>query len=186
MEQPKVYRAVARLDVTSDSFDADRPLLPVAVAAPPSSEAVREACKTFEGLIDQTPPAISAVKVGGVPAYRRALRGEMPALAARPVRIYWLHVQAYEWPELRLDLCCGRGTYVRSLVRDLGQHLRTGGCLMSLRRSRVGPFAEEQAWSFEALGSASSGEFLIGLAEARPLLDSANTVIPPRPGAREA
>ena len=145
MDQPKVYRAKARLDVTSESFDSDRPLVPVEVAAVPSPERLQEACKPFEGQIEQIPPRISAVKVGGQPAYKRARRNEPVELAPRPARIYWLHVYRYAWPDLDFELCCGRGTYVRSLIRDLGATLCTGGCLTSLIRTRVGPFTLESS-----------------------------------------
>ncbi len=182
MDQPKVYRATARLDVTSESFDADRPLLPVDVADIPTPEAVTEACRSFEGTIEQVPPQISAVKVGGVPAYKRARRSQPVPLTARPVRIYRLNVHAYTWPQIDFELACGRGTYVRALIRDLGQKLGTGGCLTSLVRRRVGPFTAEDAWSFDALYAAEDpGAYLINLDRARRLLDPDRIDLPPPP-----
>jgi tRNA pseudouridine55 synthase len=181
MDQPKVYRATARLDVTSESFDSDRPLIPVTPATPPSQESVREICADFEGIIQQAPPLVSAVKVGGVPAYRRAARGEAITLSARRVHVYWLDVVRYEWPELQFELCCGRGTYVRSLIRDVGVRLGTGGCLTALRRTRVGPFPVETAWTLDALSSDAPAESLIGLDLARRLLDPTQTSVPGRP-----
>ena len=74
MNQPKVYRATARLDVTSESFDSDRPLVPVEVKCVPTADDVRLACERFVGEIEQVPPKISAIKVGGVPAYKLAHR----------------------------------------------------------------------------------------------------------------
>jgi tRNA pseudouridine55 synthase len=182
MDQPKVYRATARLDVTSESFDCDRPLRPVAVASIPTGDAVRAACEGFEGTIEQTPPRISAVKVGGVPAYkRRAAEGPL-VLAARPVTIYWLHIHAYAWPTIEFEMWCGRGTYVRSLIRDLGERLGTGGCLTALTRTRVGPFTVENAWSIEALGKAAgASEYLFDLDRARTALSRDAVTIPPRP-----
>ena len=147
MDQPKVYRATARLDVTSESFDSDRPLTAVEVAVFPTIEAVRGVCASFEGVIEQIPPQISAVKVGGVPAYKRKATDGPMVLAARPVTVYWLHIHALDWPTIDFEMCCGRGTYVRSLIRDLGQRLGTGGCLTSLTRSLVGPFTVENSWS---------------------------------------
>ena len=182
MDQPKVYRATARLDVTSESFDCDRPLRPVAVVSIPTRDAVRAKCEAFEGTIEQTPPQISAVKVGGVPAYkRRAAEGPL-VLAARSVTIYWLHIHAYVWPTIEFEMCCGRGTYVRSLIRDLGERLGTGGCLTALTRTRVGPFTVENAWSIEALGNAAeAGEYLMALEPARKALARDAVTIPPRP-----
>jgi len=185
MDQPKVYRATARLDVTSVSFDADRPLTPVPVPPTgiPSAERVAEALREFEGTIAQVPPAISAVKIGGVPAYRRARRDETVVLAPRPVHIYWLHLHAYDWPHLDFELACGRGTYVRALIRDLGTHLTTGGCLTSLVRRQVGPFTLDTAWSLDKLTAATAPEqYLIDLDRARSLLTPETRLIPRRPG----
>lgn len=182
MDQPKVYRATARLDVTSESFDCDRPLRPVTIATIPTRDAVRAACEAFEGRIEQTPPQISAVKVGGVPAYKRKAAEGPLVLAARPVTLYWLHVHAYAWPAIDFEMCCGRGTYVRSLVRDLGERLGTGGCLTALTRTRVGPFTLESAWSTEALSkAAAASEYLFDLDRARTVLARDAIAVPARP-----
>ena len=182
MDQPKVYRATARLDVTSESLDADRPLEPVEVSAIPAMQDVQDACRSLEGIIQQIPPQISAIKVSGQPAYKLARLGQPVHLEPRPVRVYWLHVHRYNWPELEFELACGRGTYVRSLIRDLGQKLGTGGCLTSLVRRRVGPFGIEDACTFETLAQATDpGEALIELSQARRMLAPDAIVIPDRP-----
>ncbi|MHC4698007.1 MAG: tRNA pseudouridine(55) synthase TruB [Planctomycetota bacterium] len=182
MDQPKVYRAAARLDITSESFDSDRPLIPVEVMNAPTVQDVRTACQSFEGTIEQVPPKISAVKIEGTPAYKRAFRDQPFELKARSVRIYWLYVHAFRWPDIDFEMCCGRGTYVRSLIRDLGKKLGTGGCLTSLVRCRVGPFSAEEAWSFEGLDSARGpGDYLIDLDRARGLLDPSAVRIPDPP-----
>ncbi len=183
MNQPKVYRTTARLDVTSESFDSDRPLVPVDVKDVPTIDDVRRACDRFVGEIQQIPPKISAVKVGGVPAYKRARREETLVLKPRAARIYWLHVHAYDWPTLDFEMACGRGTYVRSLIRDLGEALGTGGCLTSLVRRRVGPCVIDNAWTFADLAEADGPEeYMIDLARARELLDPLAVQIPPEPG----
>ena len=182
MDQPKVYRATARLDVTSESFDCDRPLRPVTIATIPTPDAVRAVCEAFERRIEQTPPQISAVKVGGVPAYKRKAAEGPVVLAARPVTLYWLHIHVYAWPTIEFEVCCGRGTYVRSLIRDLGERLGTGGCLTALTRTGVGPFTVVSAWSIEALGKATGAtEYLMDLEPARKALAPGRVVIPPRP-----
>ncbi|MFQ5806025.1 MAG: tRNA pseudouridine(55) synthase TruB [Phycisphaerae bacterium] len=182
MDQPKVYRATARLDVTSESFDSDRPLVEVPVPTPPDEAVVRAACQRFEGNVKQAPPAISAVKVGGRPAYKRNRAGETVELMPRPVQVYWLHVRRYAWPVLEFELACGRGTYVRALIRDLGAALDTGGCLTALTRGAVGPFRLEDARTFQDLESASaSEEYLTPLERARELLAARPIPIPPRP-----
>ncbi len=182
MDQPKGYRAVARLDVTSESFDADRTMTPVAVDAVPSAEAVAAALAGFEGAIAQVPPRVSAIKVGGVPAYRRRADDAALVLAPRTVRVYWLVMRRYAWPEVEFEMACGRGTYVRALARDLGERLGTGGCLTSLVRTRVGPFSIEESATLEALREASDpAACLIELERAMALLDPGAMTIPPRP-----
>ncbi len=172
MDQPKVYRATARLDVTSMSFDSDRPLEEVNVTDPPTREAVLAALASFEGIIEQVPPTISAVKVGGRPAYKLARGNQSVVLKARRVRIDWIRVHAYDWPTVDFEMRCGRGTYVRAIIRDLGERLRTGGCLTSLVRRRVGPFVEEEAWSLDGIRDADGpGDYLIDLDRARKLLE---------------
>ena len=184
MDQPKFYRARARLDVISESFDSDRPVVEVPGATPPEQAAVAAALRGFEGRIQQVPPAISAVKVGGQPAYKLERRGQAPRLKARPVLICWVHLHDYAWPELDFELACGRGTYVRALIRDLGQTLRTGGCLTGLTRTRVGPFSVAEAVTLEQLRAAADpGGHLIELAQARELLTRRPVPIPdPPPG----
>jgi len=182
MDQPKVYRTTARLDVTSESLDSDRPLVEVPVAEPPTHEAVLAACRRFEGEIEQVPPAISAIKINGRPAYKLNRAGEQVELKARPVRIYWLHVHRYEWPEIEFEMACGRGTYVRALIRDLGAALGTGGCLTALERSAVGPFRLGEARTFEQLEAADDlAEHVLPLERARELLAVRPVPLPPRP-----
>ncbi len=181
MDHPKVYRAPARLDATSESFDSDRPLVPVLVTSPPGESAVREALAGIEGTIQQIPPGISAIKVGGVPAYKRAGVDAQVALAPRPVTIYWLHLHRYDFPMIDFEMCCGRGTYVRSLIRDLGTRLGTGGVLTSLVRTQIGPFKLESAWTIEALKNVvDPRQYLIELADAKSLFTNC-AWIPERP-----
>jgi len=182
MDQPKVYRAAARLDVTSKSYDSDAALVPVDVGNVPAREQVDDALLSFEGRIAQVPPAISAIKIGGQPAYKLARKGEDPDLKARAVNIYWLHVHRYDWPTLEFEMCCGRGTYVRALVRDLGHRLGTGGCLAALTRQAVGPFTLEKAVTFEDLkGMADPLTAVTPLNRAKESLEIRPIPIPPRP-----
>lgn len=171
MDQPKLYRTSARLDVTSESFDTGRPLVAVPVAQPPDRQRVCATLRSFEGTIAQVPPAISAVKVRGKPAYKLTRSGRPPELQPRPVQVYWIHVWEYAWPELDFEVACGRGTYVRALIRDVAARLGTGGCLTSLTRRAVGPFRIEQSWSLERLAAARDpADYLLPLERARALL----------------
>lgn len=182
MDLPKVYRASARLDVVSESHDADRPLEPVRIAKVPTREELEICLTSLEGVIEQVPPQISAVKVGGLPAYKRMLRGQEVDLSPRPVRIDWIVVRRFAWPELEFDMGCGRGTYVRSLIRDVGARLGTGGCLTALSRLRLGPFTIESAWNEDDIReSRESHDYLLSLDHVADLIASGKGSVIPRP-----
>ncbi|MGB0716537.1 MAG: tRNA pseudouridine(55) synthase TruB, partial [Phycisphaerae bacterium] len=140
MNHPKIYRTTARLDVTNETLDLDSPMEAVDCATPPSRDEIEAACRSWEGRVQQMPPLVSAIKYGGLPAYERVRRNESVVLVPRWIDIYWIHLRRYAWPEIEFDVCSGRGTYVRSLVRDLGAAVGAGGVITQLRRDRVGPF----------------------------------------------
>ena len=148
MDLTKTYRATARLDVTSRSLDADSPLEAVQVRAPPTRDQVQAAAAEFIGLMQQVPPAVSALKIRGVRAYKL---DSVPPMRPRAVRIERLTVSRFEWPELDFEVVCGRGTYIRAIIRDLGRKLGSGGCLTRLTRTAVGPFTIDQAATFADL-----------------------------------
>ncbi len=174
MDLPKSYRATARLDVTSDSFDSDCPRVLVDMARVPRIEEIVDAARAFVGVVQQAPPALSAVKIGGRPSYELARAGRAPAPAARPVRIDRLHVLRYDWPVVEFEMDCGRGTYVRSLIRDWGEALGVGGCLTALTRTRVGPFDVRNCSPLNRVGLSDSVGYL-ALGEAETLLASRAT-----------
>lgn len=147
MDRPKRYEAHIDLAHISTTDDLEGQVAKVPVAAPPSRADVEAACRSFVGTITQRPPPHSAVWVGGVRSYHLARAGRPPDLPPRQVVIYAIEVLGYEWPLLRLDLRCGKGTYIRSLARDLGRRLGTGGMLASLRRTEVGEFTVTKAIS---------------------------------------
>lgn len=175
MALPKTYRAEARLDVTSESFDSDRALVPVEVDSIPSRAAVQAALSRFEGTIEQVPPMVSAIKIGGRPAYWHERQGETIELKARPVTIYHLSLLSYDWPRLSFELHCGRGTYVRSLIRDLGEALGTGGCLTALSRTAVGPFTLQDAWTVASIEERPTHEYVRPLEDVEALLAAPST-----------
>jgi tRNA pseudouridine55 synthase len=102
----------------------------------PSEADVRACLAGFVGEIEQTPPAYSAAKVTGRRAYDLARRGEDVALAPRRVQINGIDVLAYNYPLLDVEVRCGKGTYIRSLARDVGDRLGCGGFVEMLRRTR--------------------------------------------------
>jgi len=147
---PKKYRALIRLGATSDTDDADGEIAERSVADPPTLEDLQKLLPQFLGTILQMPPAYSAVKVDGKRAHALARRGREVELAPRPVRIDSIGIERYEWPMLELTVDCGKGTYIRSLARDLGEALGCGGMIQELRRSKVGPFTDDNAMSLDA------------------------------------
>jgi tRNA pseudouridine55 synthase len=149
-DMAKTYRAGVLLGARSDTDDADGRVTPVAVATPPDLRAVRARLDGFLGAIDQVPPAYSAAKVTGRRAYDLARRGKEVTLQPRTVRIDAAEILSYAWPRLELEVRCGKGTYIRALARDLGERLGCGGLIESLRRTRVGPFAAEDAVPLDA------------------------------------
>lgn len=145
MAGEKRYLAEVNLSRTSTTDDREGEITDIAVDHPPTREEVAAACRTFVGTIMQRPPVHSAIWVEGTRSYHLARRGEGTELPARPVLIHALEVTAYDWPLVTLDVRCGKGTYIRSLARDLGKALGTGGMLAELRRSAVGDFTIERA-----------------------------------------
>jgi tRNA pseudouridine55 synthase len=141
----KTYVADVLLGARSATDDGEGPITAVDVAMVPSRTTVDTALESFVGRIEQVPPAFSAAKVEGRRSYVLARRGTAVALAPRTVRIDGIDVLEFDYPRLRLEVRCGKGTYIRSLARDLGERLGCCGYLAGLRRTRVGPFTPESA-----------------------------------------
>jgi len=164
----KTYRTRLLLGATSDTDDADGAVTPVPDAPVPTPEQIRTLLPTFVGRIEQVPPAYSALKVGGVRAHALARGGKEVTLAARPVDVYSVTLIGYEWPSLDLEIECGKGTYVRSIGRDLGAGLGCGALVQSLRRTRVGPFTAEQGIGVDVPAEVGRGRLLpVSMLEAR-------------------
>ena len=153
----KAYDTVARLGVTTDTDDAEgQPLRerPVGKYALPRIDA---ALRQLTGRIQQRPPIYSALKRGGEPLYAKARRGEIVEVEPRGIEVHRFELQSAAdlldggEPLLRLQVECGSGTYVRSLVRDLGELLGCGAHVVELRRLWVEPFREPRMWTLEAL-----------------------------------
>lgn len=140
----KSYTSRFRLGATSDTDDADGTITPTPGAGPPTADQVRDALAGFVGVIDQLPPAYSALKLDGRRAHDLARKGEAVPLAARPVRVDAIRLIGYAWPFADVEVDCGKGTYIRSLARDAGARLGVGGLVETLRRTRVGPFTAGQ------------------------------------------
>ncbi len=163
MAGEKGYTATVDLSRISTTDDAEGEVREVHVDAPPALAAVEKALGSLTGEIMQRPPVFSAMKLGGRRAYDLAREGKPVELAARGVTVHEIRVLRYAWPELEISVRCGKGVYIRSLARDLGPLLGTGGMLTALRRTRVG------RWSIE--GAKKLGELsdVLGQADLLPL-----------------
>lgn len=144
MKGEKAYLADIDLAHRSPTDDMEAPPEPVECGAVPR-DLVEDILPAFTGEIMQRPPAHSAINIDGARAYELARAGKLDALEPRPVLIHNLEITYYRWPRLVLRIDCGKGVYIRSLARDIGVALGTGGMLAGLRRTRVGRFTDAQA-----------------------------------------
>ncbi|MDQ4143212.1 MAG: tRNA pseudouridine(55) synthase TruB [Actinomycetota bacterium] len=147
---PKRYLARARFGVTTSTQDASGEVLSRRQPAFTERE-LEAAVSQFVGTIDQVPPMVSAVKVGGERLYKKARRGEDVERPARTVTIYELQTKDVDMDrhEVSFDVVCSGGTYIRTLVHDIGEALGCGGHLVSLRRTAAGGFLEDDALDLE-------------------------------------
>ncbi|MFZ1989879.1 MAG: tRNA pseudouridine(55) synthase TruB [Alphaproteobacteria bacterium] len=151
MDRDKVYRFIIRWGEARTTDDAEGEVTQTSDVRP-SEDAVRDALPSFVGEIWQTPPKFSAIKIDGERAYDIAREGGEVEIEPRLVEIYEAHyLGAKDADHTELEITCGKGTYVRSLARDLAQMLGTCGHVAELRRTRVGPFEEKSAISLEKL-----------------------------------
>jgi tRNA pseudouridine55 synthase len=148
-EQAKVYRAEVTFGAFTSTDDAEGTPTPVPDGVIPDRAVLEKALAGFLGHIEQVPPAFSAAHVKGRRAYRLARKGKPVELEPRTVRVDRIDIHGYAHPRLDLEIECGKGTYIRSLARDLGRRLGCGGYLSALRRLRVGVFDERDALSLD-------------------------------------
>lgn len=146
----KTYETKFTFGATSATDDAEGPIAVTPGAVAPEHLALEAALRSFVGEIQQVPPAFSAVKVAGRRAYKHARQGHEVQLEAKPIQIHQLDCISYEYPTLSLVIRCGKGTYVRSLARDLGAKLGVGGYVSQLRRTAIGLFTTADATAFDA------------------------------------
>ncbi len=163
MGQKKVYEAAIDLSAFTASDDAEMPREEVVVESPPTVEQIDAALLTQTGEVEQVPPAFSAIHVDGKRAYQAARKGEAVELKPRTVRIDKVERLGYDWPRLGLRITCGKGTYVRSIARDLGRYLGTGGHLTALRRTASGVFTIGQAYPMGQLENGLAQEELLSI-----------------------
>lgn len=156
----KTYEVTMKLGETSTTADDEGDKTVVSTTAP-SQTAVLEALERLQGQIMQVPPAFSAMKVNGQRAYKLAREGKPVELEARPATIYSSQLTSYEYPYVKFTSKVSSGTYIRSLVEDLGKVLQTGAYMSDLRRTTIGKFDLNKATQIDALNREELGHQLL-------------------------
>lgn len=146
----KTYEVTMKLGETSTTGDGEGERTAVSDERP-SLEVVEAALAAFTGDLMQTPPIYSAMKVGGVRAYKLAREGREVVMEPRPARIDSNQLTSYEYPLVAFTSHVSSGTYIRSLVEDVGRSLETGAYMSDLRRTRIGGFDLRDASEVESL-----------------------------------
>lgn len=156
----KEYIATLRLGTVTDTQDTTGNILETHPVSVTKSE-LEAALSAFTGEIDQLPPMYSAIKVNGQKLYELARRGKEVERKPRRITIHELELLSGEGTDWSLRIHCSKGTYVRTLCADIGEHLGCGGCMASLMRTKAGAFELSQAHTMEKLIAAENAEALL-------------------------
>ena len=145
VKDEKEYLTTIRLGVESTTDDEEGRKTEITPKKIPAEKEIKKVIVGFEGIISQVPPVFSAVKVKGQEAYKLARKGQKVSLKPKEIEIKKIEILDYKWPFLKLKAITGPGVYIRSLARDIGKKLKTGGYVCELERTRVGDFTKEKA-----------------------------------------
>lgn len=146
----KEYIATLKIGATTPSFDLETPEDKEYPTEHITLTHIEQSVQSFVGTIDQVPPVFSAIKVNGKRAFKYARKGEELELSPRKIDIYSIKILSFKNMLLTIRVQCGKGTYIRSLARDIGQKLNSGAYLVQLRRTIVGQYNVEHAFSIES------------------------------------
>lgn len=149
MHQDKAYTATLILGKISSTDDAEGEISGFNLDIEPDIQQVQKVISSFIGNIQQIPPIFSAIKINGKNSYELARKGKAVELKSRQVSIYSIKIITYNYPSLQISVECGKGTYIRSLARDIGEKLGTGAFLSDLTRTKVGDFTKENTLTLE-------------------------------------
>ena len=151
-QHTKEYTATLQLGATTASYDMEHPVDATFPTEHITKELIEETLKKFVGEIDQVPPAYSAVMVNGKRAYKLMRKGQEVELKAKKITIEDIEILRFDDTTMQLDIrvVCGKGTYIRSLARDIGEALGSGAYLTALRRTRVGDIKVDDCHTFDS------------------------------------
>jgi len=147
--QEKEYIATIKLGATTPSFDMETDEDSQNDCSYVTEEQFKTVLKKFEGEIEQVPPVFSAVKVKGKRAFNYARNGESLKLQPKKIVITVIELVSFQLPTVVIKVVCSKGTYIRSLARDIGEELKCGAYLTALQRTRIGDFKIENAMSVD-------------------------------------
>lgn len=152
VDSDKEYEATVKLGARSNTDDGEGEIVEFQRSNDKFQIGdIKKVLATFVGKIKQVPPKFSAIKMGGRKAYELARKGREVIMEPRAVEIYEIELLSYSWPELKIKVHCGKGVYIRSLARDIGEALGVGGYMSELERTRVGDFRLEDCLDLEQL-----------------------------------
>ena len=152
MENKKVYRVNLKLGMVTDTYDLEGEVLREKDASHITKDEILNCINSFVGTIDQVPPMYSALKQNGVRLYELARQGIEVHREARKITIYSIeNIKIESNDNIQMDVCCSKGTYIRSLCYDIGEKLNVGATMTALERIQNGPFTKEEAINIEDL-----------------------------------
>lgn len=152
MENKKVYRVNLKLGMITDTYDLEGEVLREEDASHITKDEILNCINSFVGTIDQVPPMYSALKQNGVRLYELARQGIEVHREARKITIYSIeNIKIESNDNIQMDVCCSKGTYIRSLCYDIGEKLNVGATMTALERIQNGPFTKEEAINIEDL-----------------------------------
>ena len=143
--QEKVYTGSIFLGATTPSLDSETEIDKTFPTEHITDQIIYQAASTFEGEIEQIPPVFSALKINGKRAYQYARNDEEVVMKSRKVFIHHFKITNINLPQVEFEVKCSKGTYIRSLARDFGAQINSGGYLSSLRRTKIGDYSVEDA-----------------------------------------
>ncbi len=163
IEWGKTYIGTIELGTCTDTDDGEGKIISRQKVGHFSTEQIVETLRKFCGRIHQTPPMYSAIKKNGKRLYRMARKGIRIHREPREVYIHQIDLLDWNNPELTIQITCSKGTYIRALARDIGNHLGTGAFLSALKRTRVGPYKLEESCSLEKIESLCNADECISV-----------------------
>ncbi len=158
MSLDKEYTGTISLGKVTTTQDAEGEMLETRPVPPLTENDVRAAMKQFVGDQYQTPPMYSAIKIDGVPLYKKARQGEEVEREPRFIRVSSFELTGFQSPQIDFVLRCSKGTYVRAIAHDLGQKIGCGAHLSKLRRTATGKFVISQCLTMEQIEALSLPE----------------------------